>query len=150
MVNKLTVAIAAALFVAPFIASQDAHAINARYRDQLIRSGCTQVSVSEGCDIHKTKAQNEAAAKHPGKLDFSRFAGTYSTFLGNGQRIGNNAIHITRKEIRYNGHAVERPRIINGVLLFNVAEAQFSITNTGATPGSWYNDADNSGGYIGR
>lgn len=39
-----------------------AHAINAHYRAQLERSGCTQVSDSDGtCDIHKTKAQNAKA-----------------------------------------------------------------------------------------
>lgn len=35
-------------------------AINATYRDQLIKSGCTQVTEANGtCDIHKTRAQNE-------------------------------------------------------------------------------------------
>lgn len=39
-----------------------AHAINAHYRAQLERSGCTQVSDGDGtCDIHKTKAQNAKA-----------------------------------------------------------------------------------------
>jgi hypothetical protein len=35
-----------------------AHAINAKYAQQLERSGCTQVTEAQGCDIHKTKAQN--------------------------------------------------------------------------------------------
>lgn len=43
------------------IASLPAHAINAHYREQLERSGCTQVTDGHGCDIHKTKAQNKKA-----------------------------------------------------------------------------------------
>ena len=40
-----------------------AHAINAHYRAQLERSGCTQMSAGDGsCDISKTKAEN--AAQH--------------------------------------------------------------------------------------
>ncbi|MGL4715535.1 MAG: hypothetical protein ACRCWL_06445 [Aeromonas sp.] len=38
-----------------------AYAINAKYAQQLERSGCTQVSEAQGCDIHKTKAENAAA-----------------------------------------------------------------------------------------
>ena len=38
-----------------------AHAINAHYRAQLERSGCTQMSAGNGsCDISKTKAENAA------------------------------------------------------------------------------------------
>jgi hypothetical protein len=38
-----------------------AHAINDKYRKQLEKSGCTQVSESQGCDIHKSKAENAKA-----------------------------------------------------------------------------------------
>jgi hypothetical protein len=38
-----------------------AHAINDKYRKQLEKSGCTQVSELQGCDIHKTKAENAKA-----------------------------------------------------------------------------------------
>lgn len=38
------------------------HAINAQYAKQLERSGCTQVTELQGCDIHKTKAENAKAA----------------------------------------------------------------------------------------
>jgi hypothetical protein len=38
-----------------------AHAINAKYAKQLERSGCTQVSEAQGCDITKTKAENAKA-----------------------------------------------------------------------------------------
>ncbi len=38
-----------------------AHAISAKYVEQLERSGCTQVTEAQGCDIHKTKAENAKA-----------------------------------------------------------------------------------------
>ena len=38
-----------------------AHAINAKYAQQLERSGCTQVTEAQGCDIHKTKEENAKA-----------------------------------------------------------------------------------------
>jgi hypothetical protein len=41
--------------------SAPAHAINAKYRQQLERSGCTQVTEAQGCDITKTKAENAKA-----------------------------------------------------------------------------------------
>lgn len=46
------------------VAAAPAHAINAKYRAQLERSGCTQVTEADGtCDIHKTKAENAKTAK---------------------------------------------------------------------------------------
>ncbi len=53
IISALTLA---AMMVAP------AHAISDKYRAQLERSGCTQLTDGNGCDIHKTKAQNAAAA----------------------------------------------------------------------------------------
>ena len=40
------------------IVAPPSHAISAKYRAQLERSGCTQVTELQGCDIHKTKADN--------------------------------------------------------------------------------------------
>ena len=56
MKKELIIAVAAAL-----LASAPAHAISAKYRQQLERSGCTEVSEAQGCDITKTKAQNAKA-----------------------------------------------------------------------------------------
>ncbi|ENX41764.1 hypothetical protein [Acinetobacter sp. NIPH 2100] len=38
-----------------------AYAIDAKYRQQLEQSGCTQVSEMQGCDINKTKQENSNA-----------------------------------------------------------------------------------------
>ncbi|HAW0906427.1 TPA: hypothetical protein L1197_003351 [Escherichia coli] len=45
------------------IAATPAHAISAKYREQLERSGCTQMNAGTTCDIHKSKAQNAAKLK---------------------------------------------------------------------------------------
>lgn len=37
----------------------NAQAIDSKYRAKLEKSGCTQVSELQGCDINKTKAQNQ-------------------------------------------------------------------------------------------
>ena len=56
MKKKLIIATCLAL-----LAHNSAYAINAKYREQLERSGCTQVTEAQGCDITKTKAENAKA-----------------------------------------------------------------------------------------
>ncbi|MGS3174115.1 hypothetical protein [Aeromonas sanarellii] len=43
------------------LGSAQVQAINAKYAEQLERSGCTQVTEAQGCDIHKSKAENARA-----------------------------------------------------------------------------------------
>lgn len=67
--NKITLAVIVALFAAPVVIPK-AHAISAGYRAQLERSGCTQVTESNGtCDIHKTKAENQRLASAPATVE---------------------------------------------------------------------------------
>lgn len=54
------------------LAHSSAHAINAKHAKQLERSGCTQVSEVQGCDITKTKAENTKAGRPFSKLPASR------------------------------------------------------------------------------
>ena len=49
------------ILMTALLAHTPAHAINAKYRQQLERSGCTQVSEAQGCDITKTKRENAKA-----------------------------------------------------------------------------------------
>jgi hypothetical protein len=49
------------LIVACVAVSFSASAIDAKYRAKLERSGCTQVTEAQGCDINKTKEQNARA-----------------------------------------------------------------------------------------
>lgn len=48
------------------IHSSPALAINAQYRAQLERSGCTEMNAGTTCDIHKTVEQNERNARRHG------------------------------------------------------------------------------------
>lgn len=52
---------AALLITLTLLGITPAHAISAKYAEQLERSGCTQVTEAQGCDIHKTKAENAEA-----------------------------------------------------------------------------------------
>ncbi|QIP20869.1 hypothetical protein HA514_15145 [Enterobacter kobei] len=55
---KTQITLIALLFA---VAALTAHAISSHYREQLARSGCTEMNASDGtCDIHKSKAQNQA------------------------------------------------------------------------------------------
>ena len=49
------------LLTLSLLATAPAHAISAKYRQQLEHSGCTQLSELQGCDIHKSKAENAKA-----------------------------------------------------------------------------------------
>lgn len=69
------------------VAAAPAHAISAKYREQLERSGCTQMTDGTTCDIHKTKAENAAAAQHAS----SGFA-----LVGTGMFIRSMAIKLMR------------------------------------------------------
>lgn len=52
---------AALILTLSLLGSTQVHAINAKYAEQLERSGCTQVTEAQGCDIHKSKAENAKA-----------------------------------------------------------------------------------------
>ncbi len=51
---------------ATLLAATQVQAIDAEYRRLLERSGCTQVTETQGCDIHKTKAENAKAGFRSG------------------------------------------------------------------------------------
>ncbi|MBJ9955888.1 hypothetical protein [Acinetobacter courvalinii] len=47
--------------VMAYVVMNSAYAIDAKYREQLERSGCTQISEAQGCDINKTAEENNKA-----------------------------------------------------------------------------------------
>lgn len=75
----------AALVIAA-LASTSAHAIDAKYRKQLERSGCTQVSEAQGCDITKTRAENAKAGFGSAAAD--AHGGINSTYAQQLERSG--------------------------------------------------------------
>lgn len=71
------------------LAALPAHAISQKYREQLERSGCTQVTDGNGCDITKSKEWNrkhapvQAATSAPtAKQQYSQIVGEAETLPG--------------------------------------------------------------------
>lgn len=124
----ITLAVLAAVSVSP------AHAISDKYRTQLERSGCTQATDGHGCDIHKTKAQNAAAA-HTGAhaSNFSPFVGTWEWQDTKGKVI--DTFTVTKSSVKTGGHLVEQAKVADGRLTFRVQAAEFTLLPEGF--GSW-------------
>lgn len=59
--------------IAMSVLSLPAHAITEKYRKQLERSGCTQITDGNGCDITKTKAENMRSAPASDKKELEEF-----------------------------------------------------------------------------
>ncbi|UYM57777.1 hypothetical protein [Leclercia adecarboxylata] len=139
------------LAVSVAIAAPAAHAINAHYRDQLIRSGCTQMTEAQGCDIYKTKAQNEAAGFSSGiaptvESDVKKFDGDYVARRPNGQRITN--IRIGAGKVKLAGKPV-KATVANDMLIINGSNNRtFVIYTTGGS--FWENTETHDRGIIER
>lgn len=114
------------------LTSTSAHAINEKYRQQLERSGCTQVSELEGCDIHKTKEENAKAGfvsettteKEPGSSE-TPYAGQWVAKATSGATVA--TIRIDNKEqVWVNGEPVKAKRS-DGALVFKVGSIVYTI-----------------------
>jgi hypothetical protein len=69
------------------------HAINAKYRQQLERSGCTQASEAQGCDITKTKEENaKAGFDCAAALSLNTLDVDINTIIRNEHSTNSNAI----------------------------------------------------------
>ncbi|EXI70684.1 MAG: hypothetical protein AW07_03895 [Candidatus Accumulibacter sp. SK-11] len=112
-----------------------AFAIDAKYRQKLERSGCTQVSEGQGCDINKTKAENakagfvtEAPAENAGQdaqANQSPYAGNWVAVGPSGGTVAK--IHIDNKEhVKVNGKAVKVKRS-DGALVFKQGFITYTI-----------------------
>jgi hypothetical protein len=102
------------------LANTSAYAIDAKYREQLERSGCTQVSVDQGCDINKTKAQNAKAAS--GRMPL------FAAKCGDGLNIDSNRAG----KIYMNGKVAKTIKRPNGQISANSAGAWVDVTPRGA------------------
>lgn len=143
MKNKLILA-AAVLLV-----STSAQAIDEKYRQKLERSGCTQVSEAQGCDINKTKAENAKAG-----FGTTAPAATASTYAGTW--IAKNAqtkqtvstIRIDKNnKVTVNGKSVAA-KLSDGALVFKVGFITYTIQGDPRiqNESSWYDsDAQNKG-----
>ncbi len=119
------------------VAGTSAHAISDKYRQQLERSGCTQASELQGCDINKTKAENAKAGfvtaapttaapadAAPAKAQ-SPYAGKWVAKGTGGATVA--TIHIDGKDnVSVNGKKVKAKRS-DGALVFRVGKITYTI-----------------------
>ncbi|HEF4758637.1 TPA: hypothetical protein SAN82_001041 [Pseudomonas putida] len=113
-----------------FIAAHTpAHAISDEYRQQLEQSGCTQVSETQGCDIHKSKAENAKAGFTNPAADSETtqtpYAGQWVAKSDAGVTVA--TIRIDAKEqVWVNGKPVNAKRT-DGTLQFHQGKLTFTI-----------------------
>lgn len=106
-----------------------AYAINDKYRKQLEQSGCTQVSETQGCDIHKSRAENAKAGFTNAAADSAHtqtpYAGQWVAKSDAGATVA--TIRIDAKEqVWVNGKRVNAQRT-DGTLQFRQGKVTFTI-----------------------
>ncbi|MEQ1515839.1 MAG: hypothetical protein ABL931_05050 [Usitatibacteraceae bacterium] len=109
-----------------------AHAMSAKYRKQLERSGCTQVSELQGCEITKTKAENAKAgfvSPAPNEQETvasqTPYAGEWIAKTASGVTVA--SIRIDAKEqVLLNGKKVKAKRS-DGALVFKSGQITYTI-----------------------
>lgn len=114
------------------VSQSPAYAINDKYRKQLEQSGCTQVSEAQGCDIHKSKAENAKAGfsnEAPLATDSATaptpYAGQWVAKGDAGKTVA--TIRIDSKEnVWVNGERVNAKRT-DGTLQFRQGKLTFTL-----------------------
>jgi hypothetical protein len=108
-------------------------AINAKYAKQLERSGCTQVSEAQGCDISKTEAENAKAgfvnpatpAEDPSKTSQTPYAGKWVAKGSDGTAIATILID-NQERVKVNAKSVKAKRS-DGALIFRDGSLTYTI-----------------------
>lgn len=113
-------------------AQSPAYAINDKYRKQLEQSGCTQVSEAQGCDIHKSKAENAKAGfsnpQAPAADSVNPptpYAGQWVAKSDTGATVATIRID-ARERVWVNGERVNAKRT-DGALQFRQGKLTFTI-----------------------
>lgn len=105
-------------------AQAPAYAINDKYRKQLEQSGCTQISETQGCDIHKSKAENAKAGFTNPAME-TPYAGQWVAKSEEGATVA--TIRIDAKEqVWVNGKRVNAKRT-DGTLQFRQGKITFTL-----------------------
>ena len=127
MKKTLAIAIVALLSV-----TTSAYAISAKYRQQLERSGCTQVSEAQGCDITKTREENAKAGFDTGVSVEKAKTSNQTPYAGQWVAVGPTGgtvatIRIDAKErVWVNGKPVKAKRS-DGALVFHQGVITYTI-----------------------
>jgi hypothetical protein len=152
------------LSIAPTLAlffSASSYAINAQYAKQLDRSGCTQVTELQGCDIHKSKTENAKVAVAAQVVPKSTSAPTLvsnsvagsSPYTGNWIATGTNGAMVakiridTKEKVWVNGIPVKAKRS-DGSLVFQYKAITYNVQGDRRLKdeGTWYDwDAKTQG-----
>jgi len=143
MKKKFAIAIAAVLSV-----HTSAYAINAKYRQQLERSGCTQASEAQGCDITKTKEENAKAGFDTGVPVEKAKTSNQTPYAGQWVAVGPTGgtvatIRIDAKErVWVNGKPVKAKRS-DGALVFHQGVITYTIQGDRRLKGEdYWSDSD--------
>ena len=127
-----------------------AQAIDPAYRKKLERSGCTQVSEMQGCDINKTKAENAKAgfgtAPKPAVAAKSPYSGQWIARSTSGLTVASIGID-ARERVTVDGKAVTARRS-DGALVFKVGFITYTIQGDPrlSNENSWFDsDAQTTG-----
>ncbi len=101
-----------------------AHAIDPRYARQLERSGCTQMSEQQGCDIHRSKAENERAGFKAGE-PVTPYAGRWLARHDDGRLVARIRID-GNERVWVDGRSVQARRS-DGALVFRRGPVMFTV-----------------------
>lgn len=130
------------------ICQSPAHAISEKYRQQLEHSGCTQQTEFQGCDVHKTKAQNARAGvgrhddtKANATAGLSAFVGNYLASHKNGDKMAD--IHIEQGAVYVNGTEIKDVNHVGDVLTFQQGYVTYTLYAKQSAKDGW--DDPNSG-----
>lgn len=132
-----------------------AFAIDATYRRNLERSGCTQVSELQGCDIHRSRAENAKAGFAVAKPAGPVRPGPGISLVGEWAAVRDSeapfaSIQVdSRERVRVEGRKVRARRIERG-LEFRSGSLVYRIhvDGAGARSGSWTDSATGSTGPV--
>ena len=127
------------------LAQSPAFAIDAKYAAKLERSGCTQVSELQGCDVNKTREENAQAGFGP---DAAAGAASESPLAGNWIAVGPGGatvaeIHIDDSEtVWVDGNEVKAARS-GGALVFRQGTVTYTLQADRSVQGQdTWSDAD--------
>lgn len=148
----------AAMVTVCAVMSFSAYAIDKSYRQKLERSGCTQVSEMQGCDINKSKAENAKAgfvSETPPREQGPSAQASQSPYAGSWVAIGPSGatvaqIDINAKErVKVNGKAVTAKRS-DGALVFKQGFVTYTIQGDRRLKGEdyWYDSDAKTQGSI--
>mgnify|MGYP003519921766 CR=1 FL=1 len=127
-----------------------AQAIDPAYAKKLERSGCTQASELQGCNINKTKAENAKAgfgtAPKPPVEATSPYSGQWIARSTSGMTVATIGID-AKERVTVNGKAVTARRS-DGALVFKVGFITYTLQGDPrlANESSWFDsDAQTTG-----